>query len=41
MHQVMPGAGQGRLKAANQLVFALGAGIEALQPFGDGVFDAW
>ena len=40
MRQVMPGAGDLRLEAADQLVLALRARIERLQPFADGVLEA-
>src|SRR5471032_1190209 len=35
MTQVVPGVGDHRFKTANQLVLALGTGIEALQTLGD------
>lgn len=41
MRQVVPGARQHRLETADQLVFALGAGVEARQAGADGEFQAW
>ena len=40
MAEVVPGVGNDRLETANQLVLALGAGIEALQAMADGVLHA-
>ncbi|MNJ71164.1 hypothetical protein D3C77_676770 [compost metagenome] len=40
MQQVMPGARQHRFEAAQQLVLALGTGLETRQPLFDAPVDA-
>lgn len=39
MAQIVPGVGQHRLKAANELMFTLCSGVESCQAGGDGILN--